>query len=388
VSLAVYLFSDRGFAVSLRPAPLILILITVGVLQVGCAGNPGSRTYDPQPGSFAIGDRPQMDFPGANRAEVQALAMGSARSRAWVITESTDGRLVVRRPLDPSSARALGPDAAAPGSLVEVTSHFLENRNGVKVALDSALVSTTPGGQPTRIDTTETFRPSLEESLRSLHASWSRNRARIAQAAPPIGDARVEDEDAATSGSIDTADAELADTGTPPTLTAWSAESAASATAGRDPGAATPGRSVPEQAPPAAPTATVAASATTPVSQPRRPAGSPAPIIDTRTAATRTQPGASTQPMSLPEPLSPTLPEPVVEQIPDSENMMALSPSSGAVSWAYYAEQYARLRGCNVDPGGSILIDSRSDGEIHKVPCMDSDSVLVQCQNGECRGLL
>lgn len=92
--------------------------------------------------------------------------------------------------------------------------------------------------------------------------------------------------------------------------------------------------------------------------------------------------------MSLPEPLSLPLPEPTVERIPDSENMMALSPSSGDVSWAYYAEQYARLRGCNVDPGGSILVDSRSDGEIHKVPCVGSDSILVQCQNGECRGLL
>jgi hypothetical protein len=92
--------------------------------------------------------------------------------------------------------------------------------------------------------------------------------------------------------------------------------------------------------------------------------------------------------MSLPEPLSAPLPESTVERIPDSANMMALSPSSGGVSWAYYAEQYARLRGCNVDSGGAILVDSRSDGEIHKVPCEGADSVLVQCQNGECRGLL
>jgi hypothetical protein len=88
--------------------------------------------------------------------------------------------------------------------------------------------------------------------------------------------------------------------------------------------------------------------------------------------------------MSLPEPL----PQPAAEPIPADENMMALSPSSGSVSWAYYAEQYARLRGCNVGAQGSVLIDSRSDGEIHKVPCDGADSVLVQCQNGECRGLL
>lgn len=69
-------------------------------------------------------------------------------------------------------------------------------------------------------------------------------------------------------------------------------------------------------------------------------------------------------------------------------NMIEQSSSSGGVSWAYYAEQYARLRGCNVDSGGAILVESRSDGEIFKVPCVGAESVLVQCHNGECRGLL
>ncbi|EGV18573.1 hypothetical protein ThimaDRAFT_1991 [Thiocapsa marina 5811] len=379
---------------SLRPATLILLSTTLGVLQVGCAGDPGSRAYDPQPGSFAIGDRPQMEFPGANRTEVQSLAMGSARSRAWIIAESTDGRLVVQRPLDPSSplARDLGPNAVAPGSLVEVTSHFLENRNGVTVALDSALVSTTPGGQPTRVDTTETFRPSLEESLRSLHSTWSRNRSRVAQAAPPIGDARTATDDPGASGSADTADTALADTATATPSTTRGAEAAASAPAdtslsSQAQSASTPAWSTPPRTPSAASGSGVAAAAATPVPEPRRPAGNPAPIVDTMPAP-RTQTSAATQPMSLPEPLPATLPEPTVEQIPSSENMMALSPSSGDVSWAYYAEQYARLRGCNVEPRGSILIDSRSDGEIHKVPCAGADSVLVQCQNGECRGLL
>ncbi|UHD17156.1 hypothetical protein [Thiocapsa bogorovii] len=376
---------------NLRPAILILTLTTAGLLQIGCAGDPGSRAYDPQPGSFAIGDRPQMEFPGATRAEVQALAMGSARSRAWVIAESTDGRLVVQRPLDSSSARALGAQAA-PGSLVEVTSYFLEDRNGVKVALDSALVSTTPAGQPTRIDTTETFRPSLEDSLRSLQTSWSRNRARIARAAPPVSDPSTQETDAADSDSLGASGAELADSGSSPPQAGRGADAspaapAAAATSDRAPGAAASAWSAPAQTPQAAPAASVVA-ATAPVPEPRRPAGRPAPIVDTRPALTRAPPGAATQPMSLPEPLSAPLPEPIVETIPESENMMALSPSSEDVSWTYYAEQYARLRGCNVEPTGSILIDSRSDGEIHKVPCVDADSVLVQCQNGECRGLL
>jgi hypothetical protein len=67
--------------------------------------------------------------------------------------------------------------------------------------------------------------------------------------------------------------------------------------------------------------------------------------------------------------------------------MLTLSAASGTGAWAYHAEQYARLRGCTVADQGSILIESRADGEIHKVPCMDSDSYLLKCQNGVCRGL-
>jgi hypothetical protein len=67
--------------------------------------------------------------------------------------------------------------------------------------------------------------------------------------------------------------------------------------------------------------------------------------------------------------------------------MLTLNQSGGTGTWAYYAEQYARLRGCDVADGGAVLIESRSDSEIHKVPCAGSDSFLVKCQSGVCRGL-
>ncbi|HSO82483.1 hypothetical protein [Thiocapsa sp.] len=382
VARGVPVLYPEGFAVNLRSVTLILSLATVGMLQVGCASSPRTGTFDPQVDAFQVGERPQMAFPGATRAEVKALAMGSARSRAWIIAETTDDRVVARRPLDPGSplARELGQAAAtaAPGSLVEVTSYFLEDRSTVNVALDAALVSTTPDGQPSRTDVTEAFRPSLDESLRSLHSTWSRDRGRVARAAPPSGGARADDE--RDAGSTD--DAALADTGVS-APTAWGDETAAVETAAPALPSQTPAAETPERTSPPAPMP-VSVTAATPTPEPRRQAGSPAPIVDTRPALTRTQPGPATQPMSLPEPL----PQPAVETIPASENMMALAPSSGDVSWAYYAEQYARLRGCNVEPSGSTLIDSRSDGEIHKVPCAGADSVLVQCQNGECRGLL
>jgi hypothetical protein len=374
--------------VNLLPFMTICFVATLGLLQAGCASSPTTGAVDLQPGSFEVGDRPQMAFPGATRAEVKALAMGSARSRAWTIVESTDDLLVVRRTLDASSpaARALGPSVAVPGSLVEVTSYFLEDRGGVKVALDASLVSQASGpDKPTRTDVTETFRPSLDESLSSLHASWSRNRVRVARAAPPLGGARADG-----AGASDSADAALADAGEPrPAGSTSEAAPAIPPASSRTPAAAaaatawsTPAPTTPRQPPPLPTRVADAPAAPTP--EPRRPVGGPAPIVDASPALTRTTPGATTQPMSLPDPL----PQPVAEPIPDDENMMALSPSSGSVSWSYYAEQYARLRGCNVGPQGSILIDSRSDGEIHKVPCEGADSVLVQCRDGECRGLL
>lgn len=376
---------------NLRPVLTICCLATLGLLQAGCASSPTTGSVDMQPRSFEVGDRPQMAFPGATRAEVKALAMGSARSRAWNIVESTDHRLVIQRPLDQSSAsaRALGPSATAPGSLVEVTSYFIEDRGGVKVALDAALVSPAPApNPPTRTDATETFRPSLDESLRSLQASWSRNRARIARAAPPVGG--IPGEERTTEG----ADTALTDTGersppaSPNAAATTMTEPSSPPASGRTPTvAATTAWSTPEPAAARQPTpmptrVADAPAASTP--EPRRPAGGPAPVVDASPTLTRTTPGATTQPMSLPDPL----PQAAAEPIPADENMMALSPSSGSVSWAYYAEQYARLRGCNVGAQGSVLIDSRSDGEIHKVPCDGAESVLVQCQNGECRGLL
>ena len=67
--------------------------------------------------------------------------------------------------------------------------------------------------------------------------------------------------------------------------------------------------------------------------------------------------------------------------------MLTLSEASGTGTWAYYAEQYARLRSCNVTDQGAQLIESRADGEIYKVACTGADSYLLKCQNGVCRGL-
>ncbi len=401
----------------------------LGLFQAGCASTPTTTDTDMRPAVSGLANMPQMVFPGATRPEVKALAMGAAKSRAWNIVESKDDRIVVQRPLDASSqaAQRLAASGIAPGGLVEVTSHFVEQRGGVKVALDAAVVSRAPGSvTASRTDATEIFRPSLTESLESLHASWTKNRARVAGAAPPTGSARTDvaaDFDGGTG--IDSGAGASTDPA-PSQPTAWSDETVASVTEpsptqtettddwaptspasstpqptastpivqrpivqgslGQDPSAPEPivlATQYPQRASPTG----VSAYPVTRTPEPRRSAGGPAPVVDASPGrASVPSSGAISQPMTLPEPVSEL--SPVIAPLPARNTVTALSPSAATVSWSYYAEQYARLRGCQVTPQGAILIDTRSDGEIHKVPCEGADSLLVQCQNGECRGLL
>jgi hypothetical protein len=387
-------------------------IAVLALVQAGCATSPTTTSTDIRPGLWEAGDRPAMMFPGASRSEVKALAMGAARTRGWNILDSTEDRMVVGRPLDPASA--LARQLGRSDGQVEVTTYFAEQRGGLQVAMDAEVITQAPGSdRAPRTDVTESLRPALTDSLESLHSSWSKNRSRVANAAPPIGGALADEDD--TQGG------DLASERDP---AAWTNEAAAEiiappATAPRiaEPRAPTPSpapstavapvaqRYVPPPTPvtasaPVAPIgraptttattwpttrATSSSIASLPSSRP--PAGRPAPVVDASAIPQRrVSPPVSTQPMTLPEPI----PDPsVAAEAPlEGDSMLALYPSSTDVSWSYYAEQYARLRGCNVAPTGAILIDSRTDGEILKVPCNGADSMIVQCQNGDCRGLL
>ncbi|NCA71482.1 MAG: hypothetical protein EOM91_15605 [Sphingobacteriia bacterium] len=374
-------------------------LAVLAALQGGCASAPSSQQAVIAPAAFEIGSRPYASFPGGSRAEVKALAMGAAKSRAWTIVESTDDRLVMNRVVD--SRSPLGQEIAAlglpSGTLIEVTSHFLNEGGGTTVALDAALVATL-AGEPTRTDYTETFRPALTESLNSLRESWTQNRARVARAAPPLGAATAS---AAQDGAGEDGIAQL-DEASERQPAAWTNEAAAAViappatpTAARTP---TPAPAVPTTqavssaprppAPVPAPASPVRladrpVSTTTPAGVQSR---TPAPVVDASPILRREAPAAASQPMTLPAPAPATVP--VSAPDPSVGNLVALYPAPPAASWSQHAEQYARLRGCNVTAQGAILIESRTDGEVHRVPCEGSDSVWVQCWNGECRGLL
>jgi len=360
-------------------------IVTLGAwLLAGCAGTMDSDGFD-------TSQRPQLLIPGASRDEVKGLAMGSARAKGWTIVRSTNDLLVVQRPVDPASptATALGAAGSAPPPVIEVTSAFTEQSDGVKVALRATLVSQPPGERaPQRLDYTDNYRDALKQSLESLRSNWDANGQRVTNAIPP-------QTAGATRSGADPAPAPANN----PLVKAWG-ETVAAETAAT-PGATGGTVATPADNPrvkvwgepltegtattPDATGGTVATPAATPTPTPvTSPAPrstettrSPAPVIDGSSALT------ATRPLTLSVPIPAPTPAPLAPQ----DNMLTLSQAGGTGTWAYYAEQYARLRGCTVTDSGSQLIETRADGEIHKVSCVDAESYLLKCENGVCRAL-
>ena len=67
--------------------------------------------------------------------------------------------------------------------------------------------------------------------------------------------------------------------------------------------------------------------------------------------------------------------------------MMVLNASGRKGLWAYYAEDYARLRGCAIGDRGATLLQETSAFELHEVACVGADNMLVKCQGGVCEGV-
>ncbi|MBK1722571.1 hypothetical protein CKO23_09960 [Thiocystis violacea] len=361
-----------------------------GLLLAGCAGAPtSSYSSNPAPGVAPLpanlGNLPQTTLPGASRSEVKSLAMGAARSKGWSIAGSGVDRLIAQRAYDASMAPAYGAGSPIPpGSTLEVTSFFLEQGGGVNVATKAEVVAPAMGGRPAaRMDYTDAYRDMLSQSLDSLQASWSHNRGRIAQANPPAGGwgdpwagtpyARPAKTEAPSNPSTDVArsapdfaDAEPDDQPAPSDFE----RSAPSPTRTEAP------RVVERPAP--SPSTASSPAYSRPIPEPRRRPATAAPVVDATSVLSTQNRNRSAE--------SPETP------LPRRDNMMTLPDSqsrpTSSLTSAASAEQYARQRGCQVSGSGSQLIESRQDGEVHKVPCEGSDSFLVKCQNGTCQGLL
>lgn len=322
--------------------------------------------------SVNISNLPQMMLSGGTPAEVKSLAMGAARSKGWTMLSATADQLVVQRPFEASSQSTLPSGRPLPsGTLLEVTSFFISQAGGVNVATQAELVAPNPGkAAPTRIDYTDAFREPLTQSLVSLRTGWSQHRDRLARATPPEGGWK---------------DAWADFTPNPPPTAAASVAAASPPPVAAAPVAVKPSSPATTPAVAAVPAAKPPAPAR-PAPEPRRvadkanmmalPAAKPPLVKTSTTAAAKPAPAKAATPAAA-------------KPAPAAAKPAATStPAAKKANWSTAAEKYASQKGCKVTSKGTQLIESRKDGEVHKISCTGTDSVLVKCQNGTCKGLL
>jgi hypothetical protein len=70
-----------------------------------------------------------------------------------------------------------------------------------------------------------------------------------------------------------------------------------------------------------------------------------------------------------------------------ANDMLALNRTGEPGVWAYYAEHYAKIRGCEIAGEGAVLEDKKPEFELHRVYCESGQSFLVKCNAGTCRGM-
>jgi len=334
--------------------------LLIAAVVAGCAT---------QPGMVAVGDisdLPQTLLPGARLQYARSLAMGMARSKGWTISETAPNRLVLERtlPADSPQAAALGLGPSAVPPRIQVEANLVERSDGVVVALRSDIVTNPGTKDEQRIDYTRDYENDLMISLSALESAWLANQQRIARDVP-----------------VPT-----------PAVAAEQASDNAPEAAGEAIGTAVPRTTAAIPEPPVrpaaeAPAAPVPSSADVAVQQPAPPPAAPLPSTTMPPAAT-----AGTTASRLPPPSGVGLPATttpaISEQSPPTgvgNDMMVLNTNARKGLWAYYAEDYARLRGCALSDAGAVLLQETPSYELHEVHCAGGPNFLLRCQGGVCQ---
>lgn len=318
---------------------LFAALAAIALVLAGCGGGPTRpdtpERFDPT--------KPNLYFAGADVETVRSVAMGKAVTQGWQIVDANDERFVVRRPLAAAAAESVVPGSSLSPRppVIEVQTDLVPQPHGVIVAV-AANVVVDPGSEAeTRIDYSDTYRADLMRSLARLRRDWAETRGRIAAAIPDLPAPQP------TENSL--------------------AEWLATPNASEVDGLATEPEPVPVVEPseqPVTPTDTLAVAP---------PPSEPEPSVPPTAAAPR----ADILPTAPPATASPDLP---------NRDVLVLDPTPTGV-WAYYAEHYAQVRGCNLAGKGAVLIDKTERAEIHRVYCEGGRSLLVKCNLGTCRSL-
>jgi hypothetical protein len=385
----------------------LLCVVVLALAVGGCASLGGGKSG---PGKVSVGDisqLPQVTLPGASLEQARSVAMAAARTKGWDIVSADANRVLLERPLPPSlpQAQAL-PSPLAPPRM-QVATNLAERGDGTIVAL-SAAVLTDPGTpQEQAIDYTADFQNDLLVSLGSLSAAWLAARDELNSRAPVLAEreaAKGGDAAAAETGAETGADGVVA------AAAPASAEAAPATPAARAPAAPAPApqpaptvRATPPPAPVArpAPQPQVAARAAPSAAAPAADsaartaasAGTVAPTIaapaSPRTAAEAATPSALRPGPSPggslpgPAPIAPTAPV----EVGGSNEMLVLNQGSRKGLWSYYAEDYARLRGCKLGDRGAVLLQDTDGYELHEVQCVGGANVRVRCRGGVCEPL-
>lgn len=321
-------------------------LLIAALLAVGCASTPtpsGGAKYDP--------NKPRIFLPNANVEQAKGVAMGSAVSKGWVLAQSNGDTLILQRDLNAAAAESIAPGAGlAPlPPVLEVHSSFFPRQGGVDVVLDAQVITGRGTDKQKRNDFTESFRPELMRSLAALRKAWNDSGWRVASAIPPLTTPEPLPDDA------------------------LDLDAPASVTDGADSVVEVPASEVETQSSPSR-----VQSAWGIAASPNQ-SGS-VPVEERSYARSIAQPSEAIGP-------PPGQPAPASTTGEAASNMIALNQPRDTGVWAYYAEHYARVRGCTLTESGANLVEKQQFSETHRIDCIDGKSFLVRCNAGDCRGL-
>ena len=341
----------------MKPLVYLAVLLSALLTIAGCASTPR--------GAVPIGnisDLPQTMLSGAKLDHARSVAMGTARTKGWTIKAADPNRLLLERDLPATSpqASALGSTAAPPK--IEVETDLVERSDGTIVALKAFVVSNPGTPDEKRIDYTADYENQLLISLSSLQSAWIDSRGKIASTVPIPTEQDIAEQTESQDGP-------------------------AASSSGAEPVAATvaeaPTPAVPDRAPVPAPVQQPQAAATARTAPPSVPTADSVPGIGATAGNGSALPAASAD--GLPPSATPAVS--VASDIAPRNDMLVLNDSGRKGLWAYYAEDYARLRGCAIGDRGATLLQETPTFELHEVPCVGANNVLVRCQGGVCEGV-
>jgi hypothetical protein len=387
-----------------------LFFLFVLALAVGGCASVGGGSGPDKVYIGDISDLPQMALSGASMQQARSVAMAAAQTKGWDIVTADANRLLLERPLPPGSPQAQAlPSPLAPPR-VQVETNLVQRGEGTIVAL-RAYVLTNPGTpEEQRLDYTKDYENQLLISLSSLSSAWLAAGAKLNSEVPVLAQTEGADDGAQIAGGDlgDVAEtvASGADAEAAPEATTVAAAEPESAT----PPAAAERRApaMESQSPPLA--RTVPQPPSPPVSRPA-PQQQTAPVPSPSAVATAGAPGmvaptiaAPNSPTTAAEAATPSrlrpgpgaagsgvVPAPVAPSVTvgpaGSNEMLVLSPGGRKGLWSYYAEDFARLRGCTLGDRGAMLLQERDGFELHEVECVGTANVLVRCRGGICEPL-